>query len=144
MSSSHEPAASAAPAFPRPARNVRRSHEVAVWIGISPNSHERAHYATPGSIMRRSHRGMAIMHRTISIPVIARRLLAAVACLLAGTASQAQRGEPIPQQLTFTPYHASGIYDVGDTVGWAVTPGPAAPAYRYRWTIRQNNAVTLK
>ena len=84
------------------------------------------------------------MHRTMSIPVIARRLLAAVALVLAGTPSFAQRGEPIPQQLTFTPYHATGIYDVGDTVGWTVTPGPATPTYRYRWTIRQNNAVTLK
>ena len=67
------------------------------------------------------------MHRTITIPVIARRLLAAVALLLAGTASFAQRGEPIPQQLTFTPYHTSGVYDVGDTVGWTVTGVPAKP-----------------
>ena len=34
----------------------------------------------------------------------------------------AQSGVPIPQQLVFTPYHASGIYDVGETVGWTVTP----------------------
>ena len=50
----------------------------------------------------------------------------------------------IPQQLTFTPYHASGIYDVGETVGWTVTPGPAPPTYAYKWTIRRNNAVVLK
>ena len=50
----------------------------------------------------------------------------------------------IPQQLTFTPYHASGIYDVGETVGWTVTPGPVAPTYAYKWTIRRNNAVVLK
>jgi hypothetical protein len=55
----------------------------------------------------------------------------------------AQRS-PIPQQLVFTPYHASGIYDVGETVGWTVTPGPVAPAYAYKWTIRRNNAVVLK
>ncbi|HEX3746235.1 MAG TPA: acetylxylan esterase [Bryobacteraceae bacterium] len=55
----------------------------------------------------------------------------------------AQRA-PIPQQLTFAPYHASGIYNVGDTVGWTVTPGPVAPAYAYKWTIRRNNAVVLK
>ncbi len=47
-------------------------------------------------------------------------------------------------QLTFTPYHANGIYDVGDTVGWTVTPGPIAPTYAYKWTIRRNNAVVLK
>jgi len=51
---------------------------------------------------------------------------------------------PIPQQLTFTPYHASGIYDVGETVGWTVTPEPVSPAYSYKWTIRRNNAVVLK
>lgn len=55
----------------------------------------------------------------------------------------AQRG-PIDQQLTFTPHHASGIYDVGETVGWTVTPGPVTPTYAYKWTIRRNNAVVLK
>jgi cephalosporin-C deacetylase-like acetyl esterase len=44
----------------------------------------------------------------------------------------------------FTPYRASGIYAVGDTVGWTVTPGPAPPTYAYTWTVRRNNAVTLK
>src|SRR5215217_8110302 len=56
----------------------------------------------------------------------------------------AQRGGPIAQQLVFTPYHASGIYDVGETVGWTVTPGPTPPTYAYKWTIRRNNAVVLK
>src|SRR3954469_7015472 len=51
---------------------------------------------------------------------------------------------PIDQQLTFTPYHASGIYEVGETVGWTVTPGPVTPTYSYKWTIRLNNAVVLK
>jgi cephalosporin-C deacetylase-like acetyl esterase len=56
----------------------------------------------------------------------------------------AQRGGPIPQQLVFTPYHASGIYDAGETVGWTVTPGATPPTYAYKWTIRRNNAVVLK
>jgi cephalosporin-C deacetylase len=51
---------------------------------------------------------------------------------------------PILQQLTFAPYHASDIYDVGETVGWTVTPGPVTPTYAYKWTIRRNNAVVLK
>jgi len=55
----------------------------------------------------------------------------------------AQRG-PIGQQLTFTPYHGSGVYDVGETVGWTVTPGTVTPTYAYKWTIRRNNAVVLK
>jgi cephalosporin-C deacetylase len=76
-----------------------------------------------------------------------RRLAAVVAvlgALLSGTPALAQRGEPIPQQLTFAPYHPNGIYDVGETVGWTVTPGPMSPTHRYRWTIRRNNAVVLK
>ena len=51
---------------------------------------------------------------------------------------------PPPQQLVFRPYHASGLYDVGDTVGWIVSPGPAAPTYSYKWTIRRNNKDVLK
>jgi hypothetical protein len=47
--------------------------------------------------------------------------------LFAAAVACAQRGGPIPQQLTFTPYRASGIYDAGETVGWTVTPGPVAP-----------------
>lgn len=68
----------------------------------------------------------------------------ALAIVFAVAYSTAQRGAPIPQQLAFTPYHASGIYDVGETVGWTVTPGPDAPTYSYKWTIRRNNAVVLK
>lgn len=68
-----------------------------------------------------------------------------VALLLAlvSTSLSAQRA-PIPQYLVFTPYRASGVYDVGDTVGWTVSPAPAAPAYVYKWTVRRNNAVVLK
>ena len=64
--------------------------------------------------------------------------------LLAAVSALAQRGAPIEQQLTFTPYHAGGIYEIGETVGWTVTPGPVAPAYSFKWTIRRNNAVVLK
>ena len=78
------------------------------------------------------------------MPSIARLLTAILAIVLGAVPASAQRGAPIPQQLTFAPYHASGIYDIGETVGWTITPGPAAPTYRYRWTIRQNNAVVLK
>jgi cephalosporin-C deacetylase len=66
-----------------------------------------------------------------------------VALLLAAATVAAQRG-PIAQELVFAPYHASGLYDVGETVGWTVTPGPNPPAYAYKWTIRRNNAVVLK
>src|ERR1044071_2997086 len=68
----------------------------------------------------------------------------AFALLAAAPFALAQRGAPIEQQLTFVPFHASGIYDVGETVGWTVTPGPVQPKYSYKWTIRRNNAVVLK
>jgi len=51
---------------------------------------------------------------------------------------------PLVQQLVFRPYHASDLYGVGDTVGWIVSPGPAAPTYAYKWTIRRNNKDVLK
>jgi cephalosporin-C deacetylase len=59
------------------------------------------------------------------------------------TFALAQRA-PIVQQLTFTPDHASGIYDIGEIVGWTVTPGPVDPTFAFKWTIRRNNAVVLK
>ena len=69
---------------------------------------------------------------------------AALAAVVTAALVFAQRGAPIPQQLVFTPYRASGIYDAGETVGWTVTPGPVEPPYSYKWTIRRNNAVVLK
>src|SRR5437870_1800413 len=57
--------------------------------------------------------------------------------------AQGQRPQ-IPQQLTFVPYHANGMYDIGETVGWTVSPGPVTPTYSYKWTVRRNNADVLK
>ena len=71
---------------------------------------------------------------------LSRNLLVVV---LLGASLSAQRA-PIAQQLAFAPYHPTGIYEVGETVGWTVTPGPMPPAYAYKWTIRRNNAVVLK
>ena len=74
-----------------------------------------------------------------------KRLLPRICLLatLAATSLSAQR-TPIPQHLVFTPYRASGIYDVGETVGWTVTPATSPPTYAFKWTIRRNNAVVLK
>jgi cephalosporin-C deacetylase len=63
--------------------------------------------------------------------------------VIAQACAFAQR-PPIQQQLTFTPDQASGVYDVGETVGWTVTPGPVEPTFAFQWTIRRNNAVVLK
>jgi cephalosporin-C deacetylase-like acetyl esterase len=68
----------------------------------------------------------------------------ALAAVFTAALVSAQRGAPIPQQLVFAPYHAGGLYDVGEVVGWTVTPGPVEPTYSYKWTIRRNNAVVLK
>ncbi len=65
-------------------------------------------------------------------------------CALYVCSSAIAQRAPIPQQLTFTPYHANGIYKMGETVGWTVAPGPEAPTFAYKWTIRRNNAVVLK
>ena len=73
--------------------------------------------------------------------MISRLLLAG---LLVSTGFAFAQRAPIEQQLTFAPYHSSGLYHEGETVGWTVTPGPVTPTYAYRWTIRRNNAVVLK
>jgi hypothetical protein len=72
-----------------------------------------------------------------------RALQLIMAALLTIGSIYAQHAPP-PQQLLFQPYHASGMYELGDTVGWIVSPGPAAPTYAYKWTIRRNNSVVLK
>ena len=64
--------------------------------------------------------------------------------LLLSTEFASAQSAPIPQQLTFTPYHSTGIYKLGETVGWIVTPGPVTPTYAYGYTVRRNNNVALK
>ncbi len=67
-------------------------------------------------------------------------------CLLAALVATTLSAQPapIPQHLVFTPNRPSGIYDVGDTVGWTVAPATSPPPYAFKWTIRRNNAVVLK
>jgi len=72
-----------------------------------------------------------------------RRLLL-IALVAAGFASAQSAPQPIVSQFIFTPYQSSGIYEIGETVGWTITPGSEQPAYSYKWTIRRNNAVVLK
>ena len=50
------------------------------------------------------------------------------------------------QPLTLVPLHKSGIYQVGETVGWTVTAndGAIVPADGYAYTIKENNATLLK
>lgn len=53
---------------------------------------------------------------------------------------------PAAAQPAFAPFHADGIYAVGDRVGWTATlpAGAAIPSGGYRYVIRRNNADTLK
>ena len=65
------------------------------------------------------------------------------ACALAVLAGGAAAAEP---QLTFTPFHADGIYAVGENVGWTVTlpPGTVAPKGRFTYTIKSNDLNVVK
>src|SRR5580693_6970956 len=64
------------------------------------------------------------------------------ACLLAGlccTAASAQQG------LTFIPFHANGIYQTGEKVGWTVTrPRSAAGPARFDYEIKKNEREVLR
>jgi cephalosporin-C deacetylase len=49
------------------------------------------------------------------------------------------------QRLTLTPYKASGIYGVGERVGWtAALPQGAARGERYAYTVRKNNQDVIE
>src|SRR5829696_10415683 len=49
------------------------------------------------------------------------------------------------RQPTFTPYKASGIYAVGEKVGWtAALPPGAAPSAVYTYAVRKNNQDVIK
>ncbi len=49
------------------------------------------------------------------------------------------------QQLTFTPFHANGIYDLGERAGWTVSAPEGADApVNFQYVIRKNNRDVLK
>jgi cephalosporin-C deacetylase-like acetyl esterase len=51
----------------------------------------------------------------------------------------------LAQQLTLKPYKASGIYELGEKVGWTVTlPQGAVAAGDYTYTIKKNNLDVIK
>ncbi len=51
--------------------------------------------------------------------------------------------QPDDVPLHLVPYHAGGIYQVGETVGWTVTPKDAGDHTVYRYTILRNNQAVL-
>lgn len=49
------------------------------------------------------------------------------------------------QQLTFTPYKSSGIYSIGEKVGWTASlPQGVVPAGNYAYVVRKNNQEEIK
>jgi cephalosporin-C deacetylase-like acetyl esterase/lysophospholipase L1-like esterase len=49
------------------------------------------------------------------------------------------------QQLTLTPFKASGIYGVGEKVGWTASlPPGAAPTGDFKFIVKKNNFQTIK
>lgn len=45
-------------------------------------------------------------------------------------------------ELSVTPFHPNGIYEVGEKVGWTITS--AGPAVSYTYAIRKNNRETIQ
>ena len=84
-------------------------------------------------------------HKTFSRSTFefCREMTLAFLLTLIGPLASAQPAHLV-QQLLFRPYHSSGLYDVGDTVGWIISPGPTPPTYAYKWTIRRNNKEVLR
>jgi cephalosporin-C deacetylase len=68
-----------------------------------------------------------------------RSLSTVAAVLLLAAATHAFAAAP----LTLTPYHAGGIYKLGETVGWKVTPNVGAAA-EYQYTVKKNNMEVIK
>ncbi|HXN47456.1 MAG TPA: acetylxylan esterase [Bryobacteraceae bacterium] len=64
------------------------------------------------------------------------RLALALVCAFAAAAPA--------QQLSFTPFHANGIYDIGEKAGWTVTQSAPAPAGKYAYVIKKNNADVVQ
>ena len=50
------------------------------------------------------------------------------------------------QQLSFTPFHKNGIYELGERAGWTVTlaEGAIAPVNQYSYVIRKNNLDVMQ
>jgi cephalosporin-C deacetylase-like acetyl esterase len=81
------------------------------------------------------------LHRTPTIrPRLCVRFVAAVHVAFAAVPATAAA-----QQLEFTPYRASGIYDLSERVGWAVAtaPGQEAPSGMYRYTVMRDGLAVI-
>ncbi len=75
----------------------------------------------------------------MSRSVLRRLPLAATLLLVAGWSAAAA------QNLTFTPYHANGIYAVGERVGWNVSlpAGATAATGRYTYVVKRDGEAAI-
>lgn len=64
--------------------------------------------------------------------------LASVVLFFASILASAQH------QLTFRPYHSSGIYELGEIAGWNVRSVPNATILHYWYTVKKNNKDVVK
>jgi cephalosporin-C deacetylase-like acetyl esterase len=48
------------------------------------------------------------------------------------------------QQLSFVPFHSTGIYRLGEKAGWTVSLPKDAPAAKFNYEIKENNFDTIK
>jgi cephalosporin-C deacetylase len=83
--------------------------------------------------------------RHLSIASRRRARRAAPRLLLAALLALGGRREAAAQQLVFTPYHADGIYAVGERVGWTVdtAPGGGAAPGRYTYTVKRDGGTVI-
>lgn len=47
-------------------------------------------------------------------------------------------------QLTFVPYHQTGIYERGEVAGWHVSPAADATCFRYSYTVKKNDKDIIR
>lgn len=77
-----------------------------------------------------------IGRRSLLIP-----LVALPATLFAVVRLQGQTAPPSP---TVTPYHASGNYRAGETVGWRIVMPEGSAPVTFSYTVKRNNAEPVK
>ena len=71
-----------------------------------------------------------------------RRRRVSLAGLLVALFCTSARAQQVP---TFTPFHANGIYESGEKVGWTVTrPTDAAGPTRFAYDIKKNEFDVIK
>src|SRR5437588_6008531 len=72
------------------------------------------------------------------LPAFHSRLRLALICVVVSVAQA--------QQLSFTPFHKSGIYELGEKAGWTVTLAQDAgvPVSKYTYVIKKNNLDVIQ